>query len=165
MSTVKTAERLTALADGTYAIVMTLLVIEFHAPEHFSELGKMGPEFLCYALSFALLGSYWIAHHNIYTWVEHSNHPLQWLNIVHLISISLIPFCTSLLIRFPNEHGAQYVYLLNVTATLLSLLIMWEYAHWRGLGKAPDHIKIRGRQLLAAPLLITILVTLSLGGV
>ncbi|NTV80265.1 MAG: DUF1211 domain-containing protein, partial [Candidatus Aminicenantes bacterium] len=62
-------ERLKALADGVFAIVMTLLVLELSVPVAkglsketglLRELGKLWPEFLIYGLSFMILGVFWV---------------------------------------------------------------------------------------------------------
>ena len=107
-------QRLIALADGVFAIVMTLLVFELAVPlatddqDLASELGQMWPELLIYVLSFLVLGVFWLMHHLIFDTVERYDTTLIWLNIVYLMLASLVPFSTRLFI----EHGA-------VTATAL----------------------------------------------
>lgn len=102
---VTSPERLNALADGVFAIVMTLLVLELGAPvaqgiTHNSGLLKklmeMWPEFLIYVLSFMVLGVFWVIHHSIYAFVKRYDTTLVWLNIVFLMFVSLIPFSTAL---------------------------------------------------------------------
>jgi len=66
-------QRLVALADGVFAIAMTLLVLELSVPVVSEEgeglgerLSEMWPEFLMYALGFLVLGVYWLIHHMIF---------------------------------------------------------------------------------------------------
>jgi len=98
-------ERLKALADGVFAIVMTLLVLELSVPavkgltsnsELIHELGEMWPEFLIYGLSFMILGVFWVIHHSVFSSVRLYDTTLVWLNIVFLMFVSLIPFSTAL---------------------------------------------------------------------
>jgi len=66
--------RLEALTDGVFAIVMTLLVLDIRVPDIqgivtdgtlLSALVDITPLLLSYLVSFALLFSYWRAHHFI----------------------------------------------------------------------------------------------------
>ena len=98
-------ERLKALADGVFAIAMTLLVLQLSVPvakglsketELLRELGKLLPEFLIYVLSFMILGVFWVIHHSIFGFVRRYDTTLVWLNILFLMFVSLIPFSTAL---------------------------------------------------------------------
>ena len=81
-------QRLIALADGVFAIVMTLLVFELSVPlatdsEGLTkELAEMWPEFSVYVLSFMVLGVFWLVHHLVFDTVERYDTTLIWLNIV-----------------------------------------------------------------------------------
>ena len=82
--------RLEALADGVFAIVMTLLVLELGVPvvaeatnaEIGEALAEMWPEFLIYALSFLVLGAFWLMHKMMFESIVMSDPPLTWLNVV-----------------------------------------------------------------------------------
>ena len=104
-SLVISPERLKALADGVFAIVMTLLVLQLGVPvarglaketELLRELGKLWPEFLIYVLSFMVLGVFWFMHHAVFSVVRMFDTTLVWLNILFLMFVSLIPFSTAL---------------------------------------------------------------------
>ena len=67
--------RLEALTDGVFAIVMTLLVLELSIPEiaHSSvqaelpqRLLELGPKLISYAVSFIILGMFWYLHHHTF---------------------------------------------------------------------------------------------------
>jgi uncharacterized membrane protein len=103
--TIISPERLSTLADGVFAIVMTLLVLELSVPvvkglsnnsELLHKLAEMWPEFLIYGLSFMILGIFWVIHHSIYADVKRYDTTLVWLNIIFLMFVSLIPFSTAL---------------------------------------------------------------------
>ena len=61
--------RVEMLTDGVFAIAMTILVLELHVPEavepgHLGEaLAELAPKLFTYALSFLVLGVYWVGHH------------------------------------------------------------------------------------------------------
>jgi uncharacterized membrane protein len=98
-------ERLKALADGVFAIAMTLMVLQLGVPvaeglsketELLRELAKLWPEFLIYGLSFMILGVFWFMHHAVFSVVRMFDTTLVWLNILFLMFVSLIPFSTAL---------------------------------------------------------------------
>jgi uncharacterized membrane protein len=100
-----TPERLSTLADGVFAIVMTLLVLELSVPavkglsansDLIHKLTEMWPEFLIYGLSFMILGVFWVIHHSVFAAVRLYDTTLVWLNIAFLMFVSLIPFSTAL---------------------------------------------------------------------
>ncbi|MDD1707725.1 MAG: DUF1211 domain-containing protein, partial [Methanoregulaceae archaeon] len=61
--------RLDAFADGVFAIVITLLVLDLVVPEGsvhiISALLQEWPVFLAYLISFAYIGSAWISHSSV----------------------------------------------------------------------------------------------------
>ena len=123
-SAIVSPERLRTLADGVFAIVMTLLVLELSVPvvkglssnsELLHKLAEMWPEFLIYGLSFMILGIFWVIHHTIYAEVKRYDTTLVWLNIVFLMFVSLIPFSTALV----GKNG-----FITVTAVIYGINMM-----------------------------------------
>lgn len=59
--------RLEAFSDGVFAIIITIMVIEFHPPTGaaFSDLPPLVPKFFAYLLSFLYLAIYWNNHHHL----------------------------------------------------------------------------------------------------
>lgn len=130
-------QRLQALADGVFAIVMTLLVFELGVPlvadtREGDGLGAalrdMWPEFLGYVLSFLVLGVFWLMHHMIFDAIKRYDTTLVWLNIVFLMFAAFIPFSTALF----GEHGATtitaIVYGLNMLLVFDLGWAIWVYA-------------------------------------
>jgi uncharacterized membrane protein len=73
--------RLETLTDGVFAIVMTLLVLELTVPQLSrsnvtDELPKalleLSPVILSYITSFIILGFFWIAHHDDFSYIKHA---------------------------------------------------------------------------------------------
>lgn len=89
--------RLEFFSDAVIAIIITVMVIEFHVPEgtEFSDLVPMLPTFLAYILSFIYLGIYWNNHHHMLKAAKGVNGAIQWANMGLLFWLTLIPFATS----------------------------------------------------------------------
>jgi uncharacterized membrane protein len=136
-ATVFTKNRVEALADGVFAIVMTLLVLEFSVPlitetsasaELTQRLLEMWPKFLAYGVSFLVLGVMWINHHLMFLHIKRADSKLVWLNILMLMFVALVPFSTSLLGEYGETQTAIVVYGANILLTLIMASILWAYA-------------------------------------
>ncbi|HEY0426991.1 MAG TPA: TMEM175 family protein [Pyrinomonadaceae bacterium] len=88
--------RLEAFSDGVIAILITIMVLELKIPEgaDFAALGKIGPVFLVYVLSFIYLGIYWNNHHHMLQATKQINGKILWANLHLLFWLSLVPFVT-----------------------------------------------------------------------
>lgn len=89
--------RLEAFSDGVFAILITIMVLELHAPEGntFEALKPLLPKFISYILSFTYVAIYWNNHHHLFQVVEHINGKVLWYNIFLLFCLSLVPFVTA----------------------------------------------------------------------
>jgi uncharacterized membrane protein len=88
--------RLEAFSDGVLAIIITIMVLELKVPHssELSELTKLGPVFLSYALSFVYVGIYWNNHHHMLHATKRITGGVLWANLHLLFWLSLIPFVT-----------------------------------------------------------------------
>jgi uncharacterized membrane protein len=129
--------RIEALSDGIFAIVMTLLILEIHVPslppnapnvQVVPALWELWPKFLTYAVSFISLGVYWIGHHNMYHAIRRSDRVLLWLNILFFMFVSLLPFSTSVLNAFRQTQVAPLFFGANLTIIGWFLYLQWAYA-------------------------------------
>lgn len=129
-------ERLGALSDGVYAIVVTLLVLDLKAPEAppgqdsvlLDDLIGQIPNFLAYVVSFLLAALFWHSHHRLLYRVERSDSTLIWLNFVHLFFLSITPFTASLVGRYEDDPVAVQIFAVSLWLVSLSLAAMWHYA-------------------------------------
>lgn len=125
--------RLEQLADGIFAIVMTVLVFEIKAPdlvsptntnELYFSIKSMLPVFLSYLLSFSLLFTYWRAHHFFVSiYAKNIDRNLTNINAVFFLFIALIPFSTSLLGRYNENQLAIIIFGLHTI--ILGLCLFW----------------------------------------
>lgn len=89
--------RLEAFSDAVFAIIITIMVIEFHPPEgtEFHDLLPLVPKFLAYLLSFLYLAVYWNNHHHLLKAAKGINGGIMWANMGLLFCATLIPFGTA----------------------------------------------------------------------
>ena len=82
--------RLEAFSDGVIAIMITIMVLELRPPDgtRVEDLLPLGPTFLSYLLSFALLGSYWSNHHHMLQAARTVDGRALWANL-HLLFLAL----------------------------------------------------------------------------
>ncbi len=73
-------------------------------------LGALWPKLLSYALSFVIVGIYWVAHHNTFHYIKRSDRNLLWLNILLMMCIVFIPFPTALLGQYPEQRVSVIIY-------------------------------------------------------
>jgi uncharacterized membrane protein len=88
--------RVEAFSDGVLAVVITIMVLELHAPHEPSlgALAEQAPAFLAYVLSFVFIGIYWNNHHHLFHAAQHVSGPILWANNALLFCLSLVPFAT-----------------------------------------------------------------------
>src|SRR4030065_989192 len=98
---VLTTRRIEALADGIFAISMTLLVLTLTLPDMMDTklnlsqlLAEQWPKFFNYALSFFLLAIFWIVHHQQFHYIRRTDRTHIWINIGILMFVALVPFTT-----------------------------------------------------------------------
>lgn len=129
--------RIEALTDGVFAIAMTLLVFGIKVPELPRspaqarlqlELLALWPNFLSYAISFVMLGIYWVGHHNQFHYIRLSDRALLWINMLFLMCVTLIPFSAGLMGQYPRQRIAVVIYGSNLFVVGLSLYAQWWYS-------------------------------------
>lgn len=89
--------RLEAFSDGVLAIIITIMVLELKTPHEatLEALVRLGPVFISYVLSFALLGTYWNNHHHLLQASKVTDGRVLWANLHLLFWLSLFPFGTA----------------------------------------------------------------------
>ncbi|MFG2192159.1 TMEM175 family protein [Streptomyces sp. NPDC048639] len=117
------AQRLTALADGVFAIAMTLLVLDVSIPpglnnEQFHDaLHKALPNLAAYAISFAVIAEFWTDHRRILGSLRAVDGWVTGLTLLGLGLIALLPFPTALLAEYGDQSLPVAIYSLSVAAT------------------------------------------------
>jgi uncharacterized membrane protein len=116
--------RLEAFSDGVLAIVITIMVLELHAPHEptLAAVRPLAPVFLGYLLSFVYVGIYWNNHHHLFQASSHVTGAALWANLHLLFWLSLVPFTTGWLGQTGFAATPVAVYGLNL---LLAALAYW----------------------------------------
>ena len=111
--------RVEALSDGVFAIVITLLILDIRVPDvDYSQLAAslatILPRIFAYAISFGVIGVYWLAHHQSLQLIGKLNGFMIWLNLIYLLAVSFMPFPTALLGRYPMQPIPIVIYGINL---------------------------------------------------
>ena len=97
--------RVVSFSDSVFAFAATLLVLSIDVPKSGSGLGDAllaeAPNLFAYALSFGVLGNFWIDHHKLFGRLAEIDGTTLWLTLLYLALIALVPFSCELI----GEHG------------------------------------------------------------
>src|SRR5262249_52400296 len=134
-------------------------------PEHVlaHELWEQRENLIAYAISFAVIGRFWVVHHSFFSEVTAFDGKLIGLNMLYLGWIVLIPFSSQVLGDYGGPLASVALYSANLAGVvLIGQWMSWD-AHRAGLTKtdARTHLEnmIRGLYI-AAVFLLSILVAL-----
>lgn len=163
--------RIEALSDNIFAVAMTLLVLDLRIPAH-AENASVWPyvallwhHLRTFAISFFIVGLYWVLHHHVFVFIKRSDRTLLWLNLLFMLFVVVTPFSAGLLGAFDDSHAAISVYGANIFLLGLSLLTIWWYAaHERRLvdAKLPRAlIRLEAMRMMILPAISVLAVALS----
>ena len=151
--------RLTSFSDGVFGVALTVLIVTvidnfpgLNSPELQKEAGKtvgalispLVPTLLIWLLSAVVVGTFWIAHHNVFALINRTNRWLLWLNIFFLIPVTFVPLSAHLVAlsltgkvegqipRLPYSDTALLVYAVDLLVCSIALFTLWTYATRNG---------------------------------
>lgn len=159
-----TANRLEALSDGIFAIVLTLIALELKTPavsvgassrEVHTALLQLLPQMVCYVMAFVSAGTLWVAHRALFHFVVRTDRTFLWINLSFFLFVTLIPFLTSVVLQLPRYPMPVVLYGLNLIISVMILYGMWRYAAERKhLVSAAMNLELKravGRRILIGP--------------
>ena len=127
--------RLETFADGVFAIAATLLIIRVSADASGRALGgaltHAWPQYAAYALSFSMIGTWWLNHHAYMEVIDHVDRTFLFLNLSLLVFVAFLPFPTHLIAEHFHDAGlraAVIVYGITQTGAALSMGLLWSHA-------------------------------------
>ena len=153
-------DRVLFFSDAVFAIAITLLVVDIRVPDIVTdtghELGESRGKILSFAISFLVIGLFWMGHHRLFRYITALDRPLIFLNLLFLGTIAFLPYPTALLfVSSTSQVAATVFYAACVAGAGLAELAVWVYAI-RAKGLVPASIPPAFRryelaQLLPAP--------------
>ena len=130
-------ERIAFFSDAVFAIAITLLSVRIAVPVGAIRLGRalaqQWPEYFSFALTFYVIGSYWISHHAMFRVVRRYDGVLLRVNLVFLATIAFLPFPTEVIGRYVGRTSAVVLYASCVAACSLTMSLVWRTADRRRL--------------------------------
>jgi uncharacterized membrane protein len=110
----KETGRLEAFSDGVFAVAITLLVFEFKVPELTSApqalaraLLQQWPSYVAFVTSFFTILIMWVHHHALFKNVCKCDAWVQFANGFLLLTVTFVPYPTSLVARFLETQAAK----------------------------------------------------------
>ncbi len=127
--------RLESLGDGIFGVAMTILVIEIALPQitgnslnnFLMAMQKVWKPFLCYAMSFIVLGIMWFGHRMVFEYIGKTNRYFIFLGVLFYMMICLVPFTTKFLAQNIFTWPAILLYGVNLSLCNLTLFAQWRY--------------------------------------
>ena len=130
--------RIEAFSDGVFAILITILVLEFHPVAGrpgtllHQVTGQM-PLLITYLTSYFYVGTLWLFHHDYFTHVKRTTTALNILNLILLFTATLINYSMSLVamaLRTLNHADMQVAFIVYDIVGLLISLSYWLIYHY-----------------------------------
>ena len=150
--------RIVAFSDGVFAIAITLLVLNLNVDDVSRDdlwqgIWDQRENFLAYAISFAVIGRFWLVHHRYFSEITAFDGRLLSLNMLYLAFIVLIPFSSQVLGDFGGETASIVIYAVDLAACILVGMWMFVDAQRAGLTSAGAETKreaiVRGSYIAA----------------
>jgi uncharacterized membrane protein len=147
--------RIAAFTDGVLAVAITLLVLNIDVPdvsegELRDALIDLLPSIYIYVLSFAVIGRFWVIHHNLFETLVRFDGMLMFLNLVFLLLVALLPFATDLLGEYPDSGLATASFSVSVALASLAHWAMSTYSVRRGFVHERHRTSYTGRRAISA---------------
>jgi uncharacterized membrane protein len=143
--------RVLSFSDGLFAIAATLLVVGIAVPtiEDANSVGDLADalndqseEFVSFVISFAVIGRYWVAHHQMFSLMRGFDRGFVSLNLLYLGFIAFVPFPTALLGEYFDNPLAVSVYAAAVGIVSGLEVLLLRHARRAGLltKEMPDDV-------------------------
>src|SRR5437762_5247828 len=165
--------RLEALGDGIFSVAMTVLVIELALPvvkgdswiDLWHALKQSWDGFLCYMISFVVLGIMWFGHRMMFEYIGRTNRYFIFLGVLFYMVVCLVPFSTRFLAEDTMKWYAILAYGVNLSLCNLTLYDQWVYGINRTTlmeRELPDEVKKEAKILfLLSPAVYTVAIMFS----
>ena len=154
-------DRVLFFSDAVFAIAITLLVVDIRVPDITGVVNASRAlhdaryKILGFAISFLVIGLFWMGHHRLFRYVTALDRLLIFLNLLFLGTIAFLPYPTALLfVSSTSQVAATVFYAACVAGAGLAELTVWLYAI-RAKGLVPASVSPAFRRYETAQLLPT----------
>jgi uncharacterized membrane protein len=130
--------RVLTFNDGLYAIAMTLLIVSIAVPtisdsnsigDLADALNDLSANFVSFFISFAVIGRYWLAHHQSVSLLREIDNGFISLNLIYLAFIAFLPFPTALLGEYFENPLSVVIYAVNVAIVSGMEVVLFRHAY------------------------------------
>jgi uncharacterized membrane protein len=150
-------DRVLFFSDAVFAIAITLLVVDIRVPAIVRDPNRLlhdaRGQILSFAISFLVIGLFWMGHHRLFRHITALDRPLIFLNLLFLGTIAFLPYPTALLFaRTSDQVTPPVFYAACVAGAGVAELVVWLYAI-RAKGLVPASVSPAVRRYEAAQIL------------
>jgi uncharacterized membrane protein len=130
-------DRIVALTDGVFAIVMTLLILDIKLPpiqnisnnqELKQYLFYLLPKIESFVFTFLILGIFWMINHLQFQYIKKSDRSLVWINIFYIMFVAFVPFSTYLVGTYYQFKISSIIFGLNILFIGIFMSLNWIYS-------------------------------------
>jgi uncharacterized membrane protein len=172
--------RVEAFSDGVMAIAITLLVLDLRVPSAGeveaagSLLGALIQHWasdVAFLAGFITIGIIWLNHRAFVDKVNRFDNRLQWLNLLLLLGVVIVPFSTALLAAYVGGGGTAASTATAVYALLGVVLPVPWILMWRHLSQHPEllepgfdsaHARAEFRRAIVGPVIYILAVPVAI---
>ncbi|CAJ1178279.1 TMEM175 family protein [Companilactobacillus nantensis] len=139
-----TKNRLLAFSDGVFAILITILVLEFTVPQFqtghlLTAMIKQWPILVAYIVSYFYVGTLWLFHHDYFQALKSIDRRLNLINLLMLFSITLINYPMALVAETISRENNNDIRIAFIAYAVIALFISGTFhILYRYTGKHPD---------------------------
>ena len=125
--------RMEAFSDGVFAIAITILILELKIPVVspdkiiVASINQL-PKLLAFVLSFIIIGTYWVAHHSMVSFIKKVNRTVLWFNLLNLLFICFLPYPTGMLGEYPFNQFVICLYAISLSCVNITGTAFWLYS-------------------------------------
>jgi uncharacterized membrane protein len=127
-------EHVLSFSNAIFAFSITIVLLSIQLPQLpnnvtesdlVKELWKLQSSLESYAISFGIIGVYWIAYHKVFGRISDSHPLIVGFNLVFLFFVTLISLFTVLNINYGSFHLVFILYTVILILTGSTLAIIW----------------------------------------
>ncbi len=135
-------ERIVALSEGVYAVVMTLMLLavidvidgpDFDIDRPGATMQALWPKFAAFFVSYFIVGANWVSDNVIVNAIKHVDIHYLWWKLFNLLAVTFLGFSTTLLGEHPDHWLVETIFGVNMLLVYLTSWLAWRHVITVGL--------------------------------